>query len=270
MKRLLVGALLSVMAMAGATSAGAVQVDFSGLGINAVDITSEHGSPPLVLNGVSIFYDNFGSAPDFAYADGNGVFGTTFGPLILNFSAPVVTLTLNFSVLNTSGPDQNSLTAFSDNPNIPTATVPGTWTQFSFNPTVGQTDGSLIYHGTPFTMVTLYFSPYSLDPNNPPDGQNASDPNNSIYFSVDNISYLFGSGTASDFTTTPIPLPYPCSPLASALWVCLAGAGSGRTLLHRSLTKTPDRISERPPRGGLSFCGASIPFRIVSVSPPPA
>src|SRR5260221_6105926 len=55
-----------------------------------------------------------------------------------------------------------------------------------------------------------------------------------------------------------LKLPYlplsPSAPPASARWAYSAGVGSGRLQLRSRPDQTLDRISERPPPGGLSVC----------------
>jgi hypothetical protein len=158
-----------------------VNVDFSSLGINTVDITLENNPAGLTLNGVNMGYDNYGSAPDFASADQVGIYGTTYGGLDFNFSSPATALNFDFSVLSVSGPDANSLVVLFGYGGTwgDVVTVPGVYTPYSSDPTMGEVDGSLAYSGPVFDQAVLYFDPVQSDP-----------AQNPYYFTVGNISYV--------------------------------------------------------------------------------
>lgn len=110
MKRVFIAmALLAQAVVAEAAPAAPVTVDFGALGINSVDITTTSNPSGLTLNGVTFRYDDFGSGVDFAIADMAGIFGTTGGSLIFDFSAPATALNFDFSLLGDSSNTADAL-----------------------------------------------------------------------------------------------------------------------------------------------------------------
>ena len=184
-------------------SAALVSLDFSTLP-TTIDITVGSGNSPLLLNGVSIYYDNFGTSTEYASADTTGIYGTTYGALVFNFTAPVYSLNLNYSVSPAFAPDPNSLTAlFSPGLNNPDVSiVSGTW-----NGT--QISGQLHYSGQAFNQAVLFFSPASdiYTPGYSP-----------IFFTADTISY----------NTAPITTPLPAALPLFASGLGLLGFGCRR------------------------------------------
>ncbi|MFZ0828017.1 MAG: PEP-CTERM sorting domain-containing protein [Verrucomicrobiia bacterium] len=157
-----------------------IYVDFTSLGIDTVDITLENDPAGLALNGITLGYDNFGSSPDFASADQIGIYGTTYGALVFNFTSPETALNYDFSVLSTTGPDANALVVlFFDAGNLSdVVTIPGVYTPYDFDDARGQIDGSLTYTGPTFDQAVSYFSPVQSEPEE-----------DLYYFTVGNLSY---------------------------------------------------------------------------------
>jgi hypothetical protein len=170
-------AVLSLFIAVGAARAS-ITVDFSVLGANTVDITVQNNPAGLTLNGVNFGYDNFGSPADVANANSAGILGTTLGVLLLSFSDLVTGLNLDFSVLDVTGPEPETLLAIFDNGDF--VVVPGTFVPNDpNNPTLGDIVGSLAYQNLalPFTQATLFFSPVAEDLAPP------------VNFTVSNVSY---------------------------------------------------------------------------------
>ena len=212
MKRILVvAALLIQLVAAGAALAQWVPVDFSG--IATTDITIQNnlpGWPGFTLNGVTFSYDNLTntSTADFASVDTTGIFGTTFGALIFDFSAPVTGLQFNFALFGTSTSDNsgaldailklggNDVTDFL----VPAAFVP----YDPLNPSGGgDAFGSFSYGGAAFNQISMFFS---LD---------------APVFTVDTISY----------EPAPASVPEPATLLLLAAG--LLGLGGSRRFMRK-------------------------------------
>jgi hypothetical protein len=144
MKKMLVGAMLSLMVMAGPAFGAAVAVDFSVLGVNTVDITYPNS---ITLNGVNFYYDNFGSGA-FASADQIGIYGQpNNGVLVLSFGAPVFGLSFSYgNFADASGPIDDALFALFSNGDVVGSA--GTLNELA----------SFEYNGLAFDQASLYFS----------------------------------------------------------------------------------------------------------------
>ena len=164
MKRILVMAVLIIQLVVAAAAQAAVNVDFTVLGINSLDITLPNSTS---LNGVTFSYDNFGNPADFASVDSTGIFGTTPGALIFDFSAPATGLKLDFALFDNTPPSvvlNDALIAIFDNGDV--VSIPAI-----FDPSLGEEVGALSYTGNAFSKASMFFS--------------VDDP----FFSVENISY---------------------------------------------------------------------------------
>jgi hypothetical protein len=173
-KQLLVG-LVAQFLFAGAALAAPVEVDFSVLGTNTVDITVQNNPPPLTLNGVNIQFDNYGDSNDFASADSLGIYGhSANGPVVLNFNngfpntvgVPVHGLSLDFTLENVTGPvppDSGfALLAYvstADGSAGDTAILSGTYAPYDAAvPNLGSVTGHLDYDGMAFDQATIWFA----------------------------------------------------------------------------------------------------------------
>lgn len=173
--------LLALVFVAGAALAAPINVDFSVLGINSIDITVPSG---YGLNGISFWYDNFGSTPDTAQVDSSGIFGSTYGCLVFDFDAPATALSFDFSLLGAdeSVPDalaimlKDTSDGGSDVANL---TAPATFTPYDPNDPLeddGDALGTFSYTGASFNQALMFFA---YDPT-------VTDPQ---LFTVGNISY---------------------------------------------------------------------------------
>jgi hypothetical protein len=95
-----------------------------------------------------------------ASVDVNGVDGNTSGALILTFDANATALTLNFTIVGVATPsntvDALIITTYDSNGNIVDANAPSV--TGIYNPSSGNSVGSLAYSGLPFAQAVLYFS----------------------------------------------------------------------------------------------------------------
>ena len=172
MKKYILTAVFAWALMAAPVQAAIV--DFSGLPAT-VDITFENNPAGLTLNGVTMGYDNFGSATDFAAADQLGIYGTTYGVLVFNFATPSVGLKFNYSVYYTGGPDPNALVTLFYNLGNSGDVVTNAGV---YDPSMDSISGVFDYSGAVFDQVFMYFSPFQTDPNLSP-----------YIFTVDHIEY---------------------------------------------------------------------------------
>jgi hypothetical protein len=206
-KFLLIAALLAQVVITGSTFAANVSVDFSVLGMNTIDITLQNNPTGLTLNGLNFGYDNYGSLTDFASADSIGIYGTTYGPLIYNFSTPAMGLRFDFSLLGVPNDTKSDfmtyalVAIYSNNGSFTDSRItPAIYTPYDPNDLTqgGYEIGSLNYSGTVFNQAVLYF--YSTGPTDPLTGL--------PLFTVSNISYD---------TAAPVPIPVTIVLLGSGL-----------------------------------------------------
>jgi hypothetical protein len=178
-RNLIAMSLLVPFIVAGAVQGNPVTVDFSGLGINSIDVTAENNPAGLTLSGVTFLYDNFGSGVDFASVDSSGIFGTTYGVLIFDFSGPATGLNFDFSLLSVSPSFTDPLFVILNSVGSDVVDMPVSATFVPYdpaNPTLGDAVGTFAYSGLEFDQAFMYFAfdPSVIDPQ---------------YFSVANISY---------------------------------------------------------------------------------
>lgn len=161
--------------LAGAAMATALSVDFSVLGPPtsnppaSVDITTAVNPAGLTLNGITLRYDDFGSGFDFAVVDQAGIFGSTGGALLFDFSTLATALSLDFSLLDASSstgdgtqlPD--SLVALFIKDGVTQDVVSVASDFFAYDPvndpTLGSTLSVFDYQGSAFNQAIMYFSP---------------------------------------------------------------------------------------------------------------
>lgn len=153
MTKLCFAVLLALSAMTG--TALAVDVDFSVLGEEVVDLSTTFNPAGLTLNGVTFRYDPLESLYDLAAADAFGIFGTTYGKMVLDFDQPVSGLSLNFLLWNVPGALPNNMVGvFGSSAPV---NFPGSFVVFE--PGLGDAEGILNYNGPAFTQASLYFNP---------------------------------------------------------------------------------------------------------------
>ena len=140
-----------------------------------------------------------------------GIYGTTFGPLILDFSNPAAGLHFDFSVLGVTGPIPDTLIVFTDNAAVDAVVLPGTFAYYDPNDRSlgGSITGHLDYSSPdfPFHQAVVFFAPFPgyIDPI-------TGDPfNQQFLFTVDHISY-----------DTAVP-----EPATIMVWSLLGGCGIG-------------------------------------------
>lgn len=191
-------ALLGQLVATGA--AMAVTVDFSGV------ITTDITNSSYPIGGISFRYDDFASGVDFATIGPSGIFGTTGGVLVSDFSTPATALNVGFSLLDavSTGPQiPDALTAlfYSGGTFLDFVSVAADFSAYdpTVDPTFGLAIGTLAYSGPAFDQALMYFS---LD---------------APFFTVDSVSYQ------------PVPEPGTFLLLVSSL----IGLGSWRIFRRR-------------------------------------
>jgi len=167
MNRVLVVFSLLILAM-GAAQAAPVFVDFSPLGIYSYGITVPNH---YTIDGVDFTYDNFLSPDDSAQIDQWGVFGTTYGSLILNFQMPVSMVIFDFTMIGVGGNvNDAAFVMFKNNgSDVADASASASYAPYDpGNPLLGgDAYGTLTYSGNQVNQALIFFStdaPYfSLD-----------------------------------------------------------------------------------------------------------
>lgn len=172
MKRFLAVSVLPVQVLIlSAALANAAVVNFNSLGINSTDITVSTNPAGLTLDGVTFKYDNFGTTLDDDYGqpvaalvDAAGVFGNTYGGLVLDFSAPVTSLTVQFSLVGVAESESvaDALFALLNNGNADVADLAAAATFVPYDSgdplAGGDAFGTLVYSGAPINHAEMYFS----------------------------------------------------------------------------------------------------------------
>ena len=181
--------LLLFAVVAGVARAAPVTVDFSVLGADSYSITAPDS---YTLDGVTFRYDNLGSIDDIAQIDAYGVFGSTYGSLILDFGSPVTAVSLDFTAIAVYGPVNNAISVAFSNAGSGVGGSSVSASDFELydpgNPLLGgDAYGTLSYNGVTFNRALISFS--------------ADAP----YFSVDSLTY------------TPAPEPSALAVLAAGL-----------------------------------------------------
>lgn len=160
---------LSVVAMA-----LPVTVDFSALGSTPVDITTPSS---YSLNGVTFRYDDFESGVDTAQIDAAGIFGSTYGMLVLEFDAPVKALSFDFSLLGFTEPEDVYEALFvtlkNGGEDVDDVLAPSIFTPYDPGDLAqgGDGNGVFAYSNGAFDRAFMFFS------------------TDAPYFSVSNVSY---------------------------------------------------------------------------------
>ncbi len=153
MKKMLVCAAFVLLILGSGTAQAVwVPVDFSSVTTTA-DITLPNS---FSLSGVTFSYDNLGSSADFATVDTSGIFGTTYGALLFDFSGPTTGLQLDFALFDTSQApvlDDALIALLKDGNTEQTVSVTAT-----FDPISQMEVGSLFYTGASFNQASLFFS----------------------------------------------------------------------------------------------------------------
>jgi hypothetical protein len=150
------------MIVTGAAMADPVTVDFSQVA-ETTDITIPNS---LTLNGVTIQYDNWGSALDSASIDSAGIFGSTFSSLMFDFSTPATGLNFSFSLLGVSLLEPSSsiseavyISLFNNGGSVlDTVAFADFFAYDSNDPSLGDAFGTFTYNGLAFDQALLLFS----------------------------------------------------------------------------------------------------------------
>ncbi len=160
-----------------------VAVDFSVLGSNTVDITAAINPGGYAIGAVTFMYDDLGSGVDFGTLDQFGVFGTSPGRLIVDFSAPVQVLNFDFGSLGVFGAVSNGVQINFLRNGVQVGSTVAAATNFApydpLDPTLGgDALGTVAYTGAAFDQAVMSFS------------------TTGAYFDVSNIVYTVATRVA--------------------------------------------------------------------------
>jgi len=153
MKRIFTIILLSALTTVASAHLvpGCIAVDFSGI-TTPIDVTLPNS---YALNGVTLSYDNFGSTGDTAAIEPGCLCGSTYGSLILDFSAPATELYFDFSLLGAvpTVSDGLFITFKNNGEDIADMLVAADLADQN-----GDASGSLAYIGVEFNQALMFFS----------------------------------------------------------------------------------------------------------------
>lgn len=176
-RKIMIATLLALLVATTAAQAATTTVDFSSLGLSSTGITVPDS---LTMGNVAFWYDNLGSATDFAQVDAYGVFGTTFGALGFDFLTPVNSMTFDFTMVGCSGPVPGavSISFMRNGLDIHDGSaLAGDYEPYdTTHPLLGgDAHGTLTYSGSAFDGAVMFFA------NDPATG--------APFFSVDSLTY---------------------------------------------------------------------------------
>jgi hypothetical protein len=166
----------------------------------------------LFVNGVSFHYDNGGSLlGDTAHMDETGVYGSTYGSLIMGFNTPIYGLMFDFMITNVLPGDVAPAVMayfYEGNQDVGTqlgdvAVVNGTFVPYGEPLDTGTSNGEFQYtigglDLGPADTVVLWFNPVTTQPD-PPVGDDPPSPYTPNQFNLSNITY----GTAGEDLPEP-------------------------------------------------------------------
>lgn len=197
MKRIFL-AIAPLVIAAGTCMAASVTLVDNCNGVSG-DITTPNS---CTFNGVTISYDNGGSALDTASISDAGILGSNWGSLDFSFAAPVSAFQFDFQILTPRTIPGGSIAIYMDPTNSGAQDSgangvfslgamqvidPGTGTQLSVY-AIGDT-GTFSYQGLQFDGVDLFFYPVLVDSNgNSTSTGNPEDPQQ-YQFLVTDITY---------------------------------------------------------------------------------
>jgi len=204
MKKAFTAAVLVLTSLSAPAFADVYTVDFS-MVTPGTDLTL----PGATIDGVQFSYDNLGSTlGDTAAADTNGIYGSTWGDLIIQFGSAIYGgLRLDYSIDNVIAGDigGNAMIAFYS------GGLAGTWVDTVSNDATFIPYGDESGFGTAFVIAmfdlgsyagggdtaVINFSPVA----NPPSGDDHT--YNPYQFNVTDITYGTDLSDSTDFTPEP-------------------------------------------------------------------